>query len=57
MKKHKKQVAQLDCDINISFIHCKNVISEGDVGWKYGQQPGKHVIGVGKQQSGYLHFS
>lgn len=56
-KKPKKQAAQLDCDINVSFIHCKNVISERDVGWKCGQQPGKHMIGVGKQRSGYLQLS
>lgn len=53
----KTQVAQFDCDINISFIHLKNVISERNVGWKCSQQPGKHMIGVGKQHSGYLHFS
>lgn len=35
------------CDINISFIHLKNVISERNVSWKCGQQPGKHMIVVG----------
>ena len=53
----KTQVAEFDCGINISFIHVKNMISERNVDWKCSQQPGKHMIGVGKKHSIYLHFS